>query len=83
MTVCSKNKPRGAAIAQWIHLHLPSCRPRFRSQANHLSFYFIYSQICPIFVIELGKRMKINIKRPGLAHYKRRGIYLDQLSRKA
>ena len=44
---------RGAAIAQWIRLRLPSCRPGFESQANHLSFYFIYSQICAIFVIVL------------------------------
>ena len=44
----------GAAIAQWIRLRLPSCRPGFESQANHLSFYFIYySQICAIFVIIL------------------------------
>ena len=42
-----------AAIAQWIRLRLPSCRPRFDSQANHLSFYLIYSQICAIFVIVL------------------------------
>ena len=30
---------RGAAIAQWIHLHLPFCRPRFKSQAHHLCFF--------------------------------------------
>ena len=29
----------GAAVAQWIHLHLPSCRPRFESQAHYLCFY--------------------------------------------
>ena len=29
----------GAAIAQWIHLHLPPCRPGFKCQAYHLSFY--------------------------------------------
>ena len=28
----------GAAIAQWIRLRLPSCRPRFEYQAYHLSF---------------------------------------------
>ena len=33
----------GAAIAQWIRLRLPSCRPGFESQAHHLSFYqFIF-----------------------------------------
>ena len=36
----------GAAIAQWIRLRLPSCHPGFESQAHHLGFYFIYSQIC-------------------------------------
>ena len=46
------------AIAQWIHLRLPSCRPGFESQANHLSFYFIYSQICAIIVIVLWKERK-------------------------
>ena len=48
----------GAAIAQWNSLRLPSCRPGFESQANHLSFYFIYSQICAIFVIVLRKEQK-------------------------
>ena len=47
---------RGAAIAQWIRLRLPSCRPGFESQAHHLNFYHgrlrcIYSQICAIFVM--------------------------------
>ena len=39
----------GAAIAQWICLRLPSCRPGFESQVHHLHF-FIYS-ICAIFVM--------------------------------
>ena len=30
---------RGATIAQWIRLRLPSCRPGFESQAHHLRFY--------------------------------------------
>ena len=29
----------GATIAQWIRLHLLSCRPRFESQAHHLCFH--------------------------------------------
>ena len=29
----------GAAIAQWICLRLPSCRPGFESQAHHLCFH--------------------------------------------
>ena len=33
---------RGAAIAQWIRLHLPSCRPGFESQAHHLCFFNLY-----------------------------------------
>ena len=32
----------GAAIAQWIRLRLPSCRPGFESQAHHLCFFSIY-----------------------------------------
>ena len=28
----------GAAIAQWIRLCLPSCRPEFGSQAHHQRF---------------------------------------------
>ena len=42
----------GAAIAQWIRLRLPSYRPGFESQANHLRF-FIYS-ICAIFEAGFG-----------------------------
>ena len=30
---------RGAAIAQWNRLYLPSCHPRFESQAQDESFY--------------------------------------------
>ena len=32
---------RDAAIAQSIHLHLPSCYPGFESQAHHLHFYHL------------------------------------------
>ena len=32
---------RGVAIAQWIHLRFPSCRPRFNSQAHHLCLYHL------------------------------------------
>ena len=31
-----------AAIAQWIHLCLPSCRPGFQSDAHHLRFINLY-----------------------------------------
>ena len=44
MTVDSKTlniKLKGVApyVAQWIRLRLPSCRPRFESQAHHLCFF--------------------------------------------
>ena len=39
----------GAAIAQWIRLPLPSCRPGFDSQVCHLCFLFI-AKIFAIFV---------------------------------
>ena len=29
----------GTAVAQWIHLRLPSCHSGFESQAHHLRFY--------------------------------------------
>ena len=38
---------RGAAIAQWICLCLPSCQPWFKSQAHHLSLsQFIFEFSC-------------------------------------
>ena len=37
-----KNAYQGAAIAQWIHVRLPSCRPGFESQAHLLHFINIY-----------------------------------------
>ena len=46
---------RGAAIAHWIRLCLPSCRPGFKSQAHHVHFYLCY--ICHV------KRTKINKKK--------------------
>ena len=32
----------GAAIAQWIHLRLPSCRPGFKSQDTINAFINLY-----------------------------------------
>ena len=53
----------GAAIAQWIHLHLPSCCPGFEYQADHLHFnHFI--ELCNV------ETTKISKKRHGLAHFK-------------
>ena len=47
---CNHSLIRGAAIAQWIRLRLPFCRPRFESQAYHLSFYKkTYSMIRYVF----------------------------------
>ena len=54
-----------AAIAQWIHLHLPSCRPRFESHAHHLCLYH-YSQFVLYFHV---KRTEISKKRPYLTHF--------------
>ena len=54
---------RGAAVAQWIHLRLPSCHPGFESQAHHLCF----NQF--IFEWWHAEKTKINKKRPGLAHF--------------
>ena len=36
----------GTAIAPWIRLCLPSCRPEFVSQACHLCFYNLQSNLC-------------------------------------
>ena len=51
-----------AAIAQWFHLCLPYCGPRFESQAHH-AFFNMYYCNC------IKKIRKINKKRPGLAHF--------------
>ena len=48
---------RGAAIAQWINLHLQFCRTGFESQAHHLSFHNLLSNLCYICHV---KRTKIN-----------------------
>ena len=54
----------GAAIAQWISLRLPSYRPGFESQSHHLCFNQIRFELWHI------EKMKINKKRPELAHLK-------------
>ena len=51
------------AVAQWICLHLPSCRPGFESQAHHLHFYQFEFEWWRV------EKTKINRKR-GLAHLK-------------
>ena len=56
--------------AQWSRLHLlQSCSPGFDPQAQHLCFFNLNCD---------EKRMKINKKRPGLAHLKKES--LDQWS---
>ena len=50
----------------WIRLCLPSCCPRFESQARHPLFYHLQSNLCYICHV---KRTKLNKKRPGLARY--------------
>ena len=52
---------RGAAIAQWIRLCLPSCRPWF---AYHICFNQIRFDLFHV------EKTKINKKRPVLAHLK-------------
>ena len=47
-------------IVLWIRLHLPSCWPGFESQAYHLHFYHLYSNLR--YICHL-KRTKINKKR--------------------
>ena len=63
----SSFRTRGAAIARWICLCLPSCIPGFESQAHHLCFYHL-QYLCYICHV---KRTKINKKRPSLAHLKK------------
>ena len=64
----------GAAIAQWIRLRLPSCHPGFESQAHHLHFFHLY-YLC--YICHL-KRMKINKKRPGLAHFYKGSVVVNK-----
>ena len=45
---------RDAALAQWIRLRIPSCRPGFESQAHHQHFYQ--------FMLDIMKREKENLK---------------------
>ena len=64
-----KKKNRGAAIAQWIRLCLPSCRPGFESQVHHLRFFQFLK--LKLFICHSNwnvKRTKINKKRLGLAN---------------
>ena len=75
--LCRRNKKRegwGAAIAQWICVHLPFCRPGFESHTNHLCFYHLQSNLCHTCLVKITK---INKKE---AHFKarKRGIEQNQ-----
>ena len=56
------------ATPQWVCLRLRSRHPGFDSQAHHVLFYHFQSTLCYICPFDVRKRMKINKKRPGLAH---------------
>ena len=63
---------RGAAIAQWIRLRLPSCRPRFESQAHHLRFFqFILFKLYICHLNWSVKRTKIKEKEAGIGPLKK------------
>ena len=42
--------PKGAAIAQWIRLRLPSWCPRFESQAPHLPMLLSFIVKCVLYL---------------------------------
>jgi len=44
-----------AAIAQWICLHLPFCRPGFESQVHHIHFFHL-QYLCYICHVKRTKR---------------------------
>ena len=46
----------GATIAQWICLHLPSCRPGFESQAHHLCLNQFIFEMCHVEKTKINKR---------------------------
>ena len=54
----AKQKVDTQGGAQWTRLCLPSCHPRFESQAHHQCFYQFVFQLCHV------EKTKINKKRP-------------------
>ena len=56
------------AIAQWIRLRLPSCHPRFDSQACHLRFFHLVKFGLYLFM-RCAKRTKINKKEAGFGPF--------------
>ena len=69
MKIGKNEKVRGAAIAQWICQCIPSCCPRFEIQPHHLCFHK-FIELCNV------EKMKINKKRPGLAHFLENSFFL-------
>ena len=53
----------GAAIAQWMHLHLPSCHTGFKSQTHHLHLYQFIFELCRV------EKTKINKKEAGIGPF--------------
>ena len=49
----------GATIGQWIRLCLPSCRPAFESQANHLLFSQFVFELCHVEKTKINKKEAI------------------------
>ena len=64
----------GAAIAQWIHLRLPSCRPGFDSQACHQRFFSIIVKFVLYLSMQCEKRTKINKKEAGFGPFKKKQL---------
>ena len=60
---------KGASIAQWICLHIPSCRPGFDSQDSICTF-IIYSQFCAIFVLVMLEKNENKQKEVGFGPFK-------------
>ena len=61
----TKWETKGAAIAQWIRLRLPSCcGPGFEFRAHHLPM-LVYSHILFCICHWIEKRTKLIKKRPG------------------
>ena len=51
----------GAPIAKWIHLHRPSCCPRFESHAQHLHFFhlLVLNEVFKKLGFKFGLMMKL------------------------
>ena len=70
---------RGATMAQWICLRLPSCRPGFKPQAHHLRFYQFILELCNVEKAKINKRGRDGpfLKRQRNTS-QRCALYLDQ-----